>query len=135
MGDSPPTRLESVELSNFRCFDFIKVDFHERLTVIVAPNGGGKTALLEGIAIALKPFVEGLPNLPRTVGIRDTDIRRERTLVNSMEPCVPVCIQARGLGMVPEKANSAEWLRKRIGRSSPTKTTSSDIDFGVLGIP
>jgi predicted ATP-binding protein involved in virulence len=53
-------RLDTLYLKNYRCFDEIKIDFDERLTVLVAPNGGGKTAIIDGTCIALTPFVNGL---------------------------------------------------------------------------
>ncbi|HET6385825.1 MAG TPA: AAA family ATPase, partial [Armatimonadota bacterium] len=37
-------QLSSVTLSNFRCFERLEVPLHPRLTVLVAENGGGKTA-------------------------------------------------------------------------------------------
>lgn len=42
--------LKEVEITNFRCFEHLKMDFHPRMTVIVGANGAGKTALLEAVA-------------------------------------------------------------------------------------
>ncbi len=49
-------RIDSLCLRNYRCFDEIRIDFNEHLTVLVAPNGGGKTAILDAIAVAFSPF-------------------------------------------------------------------------------
>lgn len=46
--------LRKIEFDRFRCFDKLEISFEERLTVIVAENGGGKTAILDAIAGALK---------------------------------------------------------------------------------
>ena len=50
-------RIDSLTLHNYRCFDEVRVEFNERLTVLVAPNGGGKTAILDAIAVAFSPFI------------------------------------------------------------------------------
>jgi predicted ATP-binding protein involved in virulence len=39
-------RLDKLSLTNFRCFGRCEIDFHEHLTVLVAENGCGKTAVL-----------------------------------------------------------------------------------------
>jgi recombinational DNA repair ATPase RecF len=50
-------RLDQIELENYRCFRDLAVNFHERVTVLVAPNGGDKTAVLDAVAIAIGSFV------------------------------------------------------------------------------
>ena len=52
-----PTQLVSLQVSNFRCFRSLSVDFHPELTVLTAGNGGGKTALLDAVAKGLAVFV------------------------------------------------------------------------------
>lgn len=73
---SSPLPLKRVELRNFRCFEsFEWSGIDPRFNVIVAPNGGGKTALLDAIAVGLAPF----PRLrTKTIGwnIADWDVRR-----------------------------------------------------------
>lgn len=49
-----PLSLDSVEISNFRLFGELKAVLHPQLTVFIAPNSGGKTALLDAIAMMLK---------------------------------------------------------------------------------
>lgn len=73
---SSPLPLKQVELRNFRCFDSLQWSgIDPYFNVIVAPNGGGKTALLDAIAVGLAPF----PRLrTKTMGwtIADWDVRR-----------------------------------------------------------
>jgi len=59
---SPQTqlRLDRLSLSNFRCFAECEIDLHPELTVLVAENGRGKTAILDAIRIALGLFVNGV---------------------------------------------------------------------------
>jgi predicted ATP-binding protein involved in virulence len=70
--------LRQVTLNNFRCFDHLTVDLHPRLTVLVAENGGGKTSVLDGIAIGLTPILKALSSANQRLGgpeIEDTDFR------------------------------------------------------------
>ncbi len=68
--------LKKVTLNNFRCFENLTLDLHPRLTVLVAENGGGKTAVLDGIAIGLSSVLRVLSSANQRLsgpGIRDTD--------------------------------------------------------------
>ena len=57
-------KLHSLQLTNFRCFESLTVEFDPQLTVLVANNGMGKTAILEAIATGLGAFFSSLPNIP-----------------------------------------------------------------------
>lgn len=52
-------KLKEIRLRNFRCYEDLTVPLHENLTVLVAPNGQGKTAILDAISIALKTYLRG----------------------------------------------------------------------------
>lgn len=54
--------LKNLHLRNFRRFDSLDIDFEEKLTVIVAHNGQGKTSILEAITVGLGPFVGAFDN-------------------------------------------------------------------------
>lgn len=123
----PTTWIKSIEMSQFRCFGSLKVEFDPRMTVIVAPNGGGKTALLDGIASALKPYVDTAQQIPRTEGFKDSDIRRVRTHLETMEPCLPVRVEARArIGPESEMVN---WVRQRNGVGAGSRTSTSPRDL------
>jgi predicted ATP-binding protein involved in virulence len=67
-------KLERLHLKNFRCFDELSIDFGKRLTVIVAENGAGKTAILDAIAIGFGRYLTKLPGVAgRTT--KATDLR------------------------------------------------------------
>lgn len=67
-------KLEKLTLQNFRCYDNVVIDFEDRLTVIVGENGKGKSAIFDGIAISLAPYIEAFGQEYRKV--KKTDIRR-----------------------------------------------------------
>lgn len=56
-------KLRKVQLTNFRCFSSFELDLDETLTVIVAQNGAGKTAILDAIATGLGYIFTRLPNV------------------------------------------------------------------------
>jgi len=77
--------LKKVILRNFRCFKELELDLHPRLTVLVAENGGGKTAILDGIAAGLTPLLTYLSSAGQRLsgpGILDTDFHIEEVKKN-----------------------------------------------------
>jgi predicted ATP-binding protein involved in virulence len=77
--------LRKIVLQNFRCFRHLSLDLHPRLTVLVAENGGGKTAVLDGLAIGLSPVLRYLSTANQRLsgpGIQDIDFRVERVAGN-----------------------------------------------------
>src|ERR1035438_7422101 len=77
---SPQTqlRLDRLSLSNFRCFAECEIDLHPELTVLVAENGRGKTAILDAIRIALGLFVNGVAKPKKSIGFALSDVRLMR---------------------------------------------------------
>jgi predicted ATP-binding protein involved in virulence len=70
--------LKKVRINNFRCFEHLTIDLHPQLTVLVSENGGGKTAILDSIAIGLSPVLRYLSSANQRLsgpGIKDTDFR------------------------------------------------------------
>ena len=75
--------LKKVTLKNFRCFEDFEIPLHPRLTVLVAENGGGKTSILDAIAIGLSPILRYLSSADQRLtgpGIKDNDFRWGRSL-------------------------------------------------------
>lgn len=72
-------RIDSIRLKNYRCFADLPVELHPQMTVLVAPNGQGKTTVLDAIKVALWPFVAGFDMGSTTndiTGIHIDDVRR-----------------------------------------------------------
>lgn len=72
-------KLKEIRLRNFRCYEDLTVPLDEKLTVLVAPNGQGKTAILDAISIALWDFVKKFdlakPYPAYNIGIDKNDVR------------------------------------------------------------
>lgn len=79
-------RLDTISLQNFRCFEQCTVELHPKLTVFVAENGKGKTAILEAIGVALRPFVATITQTKEIHGFRSLDIR----IIHEQEGMIPV---------------------------------------------
>lgn len=92
--------LDTLKVENFRCFKNFEINFDEQLTVLVAPNGSGKTATLDAIAVALGPFV-GRSEKGRGKQFSSKDSRRVLVSVNGKgtyipSPFMPITIHASG---------------------------------------
>lgn len=55
-------KLKEIRLKNFRCYEDLTVPLHENLTVLVAPNGQGKTTILDAITTLFSPYIYTLLN-------------------------------------------------------------------------
>jgi len=88
-------RLDRLSLTNFRCFAHCEVEFHRSLTVLVAENGSGKTALLDAAGAALSVFVNAI-FAPETVRrIERGDVRLIPDQDRRMSPCLPTEYEAQ----------------------------------------
>jgi len=82
-------RLDTLSLTNFRCFEQCEVGFHPNLTVLVAENGSGKTAVLDGVATALSVFVNAMNPTEKSRKIERSDVRLVPDGTGKMTSCVP----------------------------------------------
>lgn len=90
--------IKSITLKNYRCFEDIQVNFHEKLTVIVGDNGSGKTSILEGLAVSLGTMFTGLDGRAG-ISINKKDARLKTYCMGDSEdvqPQYPVEITATG---------------------------------------
>lgn len=95
-------KLKQIEIENFRCFEKITLDLHPDLTVLIAPNGGGKTSILDALRIAVGPYIKGfdLAVQPGNTGaIQIDDVRKIVGVAQEMERLVPTRIKAVGVNL------------------------------------
>lgn len=76
-------KLKQIHLYNFRCFSELSITFDDRLTVIVAENGAGKTTILDAIALGFGRYLTKLPGVSGRA-TKVTDLR-----VNNLEKQAP----------------------------------------------
>ena len=121
---SSETYLKGISIQNFRCFCNLNVEFDRKLTVVIANNGFGKSALLDALAITLEVFVAAFHNR-RPEGIRKTDVRLEviPNDVLQMEPQYPSVIDCRGVF----NGDEIQWQRKKSSADSYTRKGANSI--------
>ena len=123
------TRLKRITLRDYRCFHDLGIDFDERLTVLVANNGYGKTAVLDAIAISLSPFVSAF-HTGKRIGIAKDDVRLQvmPSETRQMEPQYPCVLECEGI----VDGKDVQWQRRRnTSKSNNThKEANSLIDIG-----
>jgi len=71
-------KLRELSLTSFRCFEQLRLEFAEDLTVFVGNNGAGKTTVLDGIAYALSRILTRLPKSKGSKNLRTEDIRIDK---------------------------------------------------------
>ncbi len=112
--------LESITLQNYRCFEELNIEFHDRLTVIVGSNGAGKTTILEGAATAAGSLYIAFDSIPG-MSITKMDAHLKSFSMGSIEdvqPQYPVEIHAKGT----IEGETITWKRKRNSASGITTT-------------
>jgi len=125
-------KLNRIKLQNFRCFEHLEVEFHPRLTVIVAENGIGKTTLLDAIATGLGRL---LTKLPKVTGMasRETDIRLAHGEVRV--PFTSLLFEAE-VKEPQSPALAVCWTvqRKRDASAKTTRLMAEQLDPAMTGI-
>jgi predicted ATP-binding protein involved in virulence len=124
MSPAAVLRIDRVELRNFRCFAECKIDLHPQLTVLVAENGRGKTALLDVIGIALGTFVDALTGSQHFHKFARTDVRLIQGENRAMQPVLPTEFTADGY----VSGEPIRWSRALIGDSHRSRTTRKDAE-------
>lgn len=116
-------KIDKVILKNFRCFEDLTITFDERLTVLVAQNGAGKTAILDAVRVILWPYVSnfdlannGSNSIANNIMIDDVTL----TITNedgNRARLLPCSLNAFG-----DCAGISEWMRYREKESDRSKT-------------
>lgn len=114
------TRIDRLAVHNFRLFKSLKIDFHPRLTVLTAPNGGGKTSALDAVAVAWRLLVDALQTAPGSAGFARADIRRVLGASGNMQKVPPVSVTAQGIVL---GARIPPWTRVRASDLPHARTT------------
>lgn len=109
-------RIDEIQLENFRGFPNNTFPLHPQFNVIAGKNGSGKTAILEGLNVAIGSFLLGIRDATSR-HIKPDDVRIQTT-EHGAEEQYPVRVQARGfLHEAP-----FEWARSINTRGGRTNT-------------
>lgn len=122
-------RIDHLRLRNFRCFAECEIHFHSSLTVLVASNGSGKTALLDAVSTALAPFVDAISGLKQYgKGFWPTDARRLRWHDHTMGTTTMVLARSTELeahGSADEKR--VNWKLSRNNLLARPRSPASEV--------
>src|ERR1700722_13735009 len=113
-------RIDHLHLHNFRCFADCSIELHPELTVLVAENARGKTAILDAIGIALGTFVDTVANTRQSHGFVRSDVRLVPGESGTMDSKLPTEFEADGY--VAGKA--IRWSRALGSYSLRARTTN-----------
>ncbi|WP_157103920.1 AAA family ATPase [Nocardia harenae] len=116
--------ISRLEVENFRCFERLDMTFDPRLTVLIGPNGTGKTAVLDALAVMLSTVLQAFEAGSRGFATDDArEVPRDldfQDAVARMETVYPVRagVDATLAGW------QFEWHRER--RSAKGRTSWGD---------
>jgi predicted ATP-binding protein involved in virulence len=128
MNPTATLRLDRVQVRNFRCFAECEVELHPKLTVIVAENGQGKSAILEAIAAGLGPVLSAICGMDVWPGLVPSDARMVKSESGHMHTSgvTEVRMSAAVLGESATWANALGRHRSP-GRGSSANQPSAEI--------
>lgn len=117
-------QIDKLVLHNFRCFENLEISFDSQLTVLVAENGGGKSAILDALAIMIRALLRSVTTMKRPT-LQSSDFRTElvRTGVGATrEPAIfePVVLQM--MALLGDQELDLRCIRPR--QSAQTKISS-----------
>ncbi|MGE4588999.1 MAG: AAA family ATPase [Acidaminococcaceae bacterium] len=127
-------RISKMHLKNFRCFENFMIEFEDDLTVIVAENGRGKSAILDAVAVAIGPYI-GCFNGVKTYNFLDNDVMQiqenntgKKLRIQRMKRQFPVLVEAEGF----LNGKNVSWQREKVRDGSRTtiKNAKSLTDYG-----
>ena len=116
-------RIDQLELSNYRCFTQCTVDFHPTLTVLVAENAKGKSAILDAIAVAIDPIIANIIGR-QSIGFPLGAIHLSKNEHGKMKLLTPARIQAKGS---VANRDSVNWARELVGSSKRSRPSSREL--------
>lgn len=86
--------IQSLHLRNYRNLREFSIEFDKNLTVLVANNGAGKTAILDAITVALGTFIGGFPAGTNKGFTQNDAMIRFNPTKDDQERLFPVSLQA-----------------------------------------
>ena len=95
-----PMYVSKIRMQNFRCYTDFTMQFSPGVTVIVAENGKGKTAILDGLAINMAPYLAAFPGI-KARNFQPNDVRmvldvpedKEELQIRRMKYLLPVVLE------------------------------------------
>lgn len=109
-------KINNIRIQNFRLFKNYEIDFNETLTVLVANNSAGKTALLDIVSITFGSYIGVFP-LDTNKGFKFTDATIKKS---GDEPLYPISLEA-----TIEFENQSYDIKRELSKKG-SSTTAKD---------
>lgn len=119
-------RIDNLKLQNFRCFEDCEVAFEPDMTVFVARNGQGKTAILDSLALALGLFVDTISGTNTWRGFQKRDVRRIREGESTVAPKGYVLFEAEA-EIDGHNLSWRRWMRTDAKREVTSKSEAKPL--------
>ncbi|MBR4909633.1 MAG: AAA family ATPase [Acidaminococcaceae bacterium] len=123
--------VSKIRMQNFRCYTDFTMNFSPGVTVIVAENGKGKTAILDGLAINMAPYLAAFPGIkgrnfqPNDVRmVLDVPAEKEELQIRRMKYLLPVVLETE---VMADDGKPYSWKREL--KSVKGKTSSVSAKF------
>ena len=118
-------------MQNFRCYADFTMQFSPKVTVIVAENGKGKTAILDGLAITMAPYLAAFPGI-KARNFQPNDVRmvvdvpqtQDELQIKRMKYLLPVVLETE---VKADDGKAYSWKREL--KSVKGKTSSVSAKF------
>lgn len=121
--------LKELEVSNFKMFDNIKLEFEPGFNILLGDNGVGKTTILEAASVAISGFLTGMEDVPAR-NIYKQDVRYKIIKDNMGIPNKIYNTGSTQIRCLMEyKGICYEWVRAKKNSSSSSKTTMTPKDI------
>ena len=105
--------LKNIELSNFKMFEKLKLDFEKDYTILVGVNGVGKSTVLEAVSVALGAYISGIQGVQGRNFV-NSEIRRETVELGSRkENTYQLPISVKGVAHLIDEGKDICWERRQ----------------------
>ena len=123
--------VSKIRMKNFRCYTDFTMQFSPKVTVIVAENGKGKTAILDGLAITMAPYLAAFPGI-KARNFQPNDVRmvmdvpqtQDELQIKRMKYLLPVVLETE---VKADDGKAYSWKREL--KSVKGKTSSVSAKF------
>ena len=128
--------VSKIRMQNFRCYTDFTMHFSPGVTVIVAENGKGKTAILDGLAINMAPYLAAFPGIkgrnfqPNDVRmVMDVPSNKEELQIRRMKYLLPVVLETE---VKADDGKAYSWKRELKTVKGKTSSVSAKFvsDYG-----
>ena len=129
--------VSKIRMQNFRCYTDFTMQFSPKVTVIVAENGKGKTAILDGLAITMAPYLAAFPGI-KARNFQPNDVRmvvdvpqtqKDELQIKRMKYLLPVVLETE---VKADDGKAYSWKRELKSVKGKTSSVSAKLvsDYG-----